>query len=262
MKRLIAMLLSAVVVLGVMTWCIFEVPGRPGWGGYSAGDGEAPATVQHIRIHCASEASVRVTPGSEPVIRFALTANGGAPAEETALQWRVRGKTLDLICNSAQPVECRVTVPQTLLLNDLDIIGKTVKGTVEDLVIRDLTLRAEAGAFTVKAVKCIDALVANTKRGALVTSGVSARRFDIKTTDGAVTMDRPVFQRDCKIITKAGDMLVLLPAGSMPAVRERHGSGSFENAFAASKTGMRFTLRTRSGRIRLSEPRDVLVQPS
>ena len=262
MKRLIAMLLSAVIVLGVMTWCIIEVPGRPGWGGYTAGDGEAPATVQHIRINCETEADVRVTPGSEPVIRFALTTNGGAPAEETALQWRVRGKTLELICSSAQPAACSVTVPQSLLLNDLDIKGKQASGTVENLVIRDLTLRTQSGAFTVRDVKCIDALVANTKRGALVTGGVSARRFDIKTTDGAVTMDRPVFQRDCKIITKAGDVLVLLPADSVLTVRERHGSGSFENEFAVSKTGMRFTLQTRSGSIRLTQPRDVLVGPA
>ena len=245
MKRLIAMLLSAVAVLGVMTWCVVELPGRPGWGGYTAGNGEAPAKVQHIRIYCETEAAVQVAPSAAPVIRFA--------ADGVALRWRVRGKTLELLVEGDQPATCDVTVPQTLLLNDLDIKGKRVSGTVENLVIRDLTLRTEAGAFAVRDVKCIDALVANTKRGAFVTGGVSARRFDIKTTDGAVTMDRPVFQRDCKIITKAGDIAVQLAPGSIVAVRERHGSGSFENTFAASKTGMRFTLQTRSGAICLSE---------
>lgn len=245
MKRLIAMLVSAVIVLGVLTWCVVELPGRPGWGGYAAGSGEAPASVQHIRINCKTQATVRVAPRADAVIRFS--------SDGAALRWRVRGKTLELILEGDQPGTCSVTVPQTLLLNDLDIQGNTVNGSVEQLVIRDLTLRTQAGDFAVTGAKCIDALVAKSKSGAFRIGEVSARRFDVKTADGSVLLAAPVFQRDCKVISKSGDIGVQLPPGSVVAVRERHGSGSFENVFDDAKTGMRFTLHTRSGAIRLIE---------
>lgn len=256
MKRMLAMLLSAVVILGGLAWCIIELPGREGWDGAQSGGGEVTAMVEHIRVECGSGDVTVCAQERTGILIEELPLFTNAAAPQQTLRWAVSGKTLRISCGDAEETAgysyaYRITVPASMPLNDLDLIGGRMAAHVQDLTLRDLTLRAEKGAVTVERCKCIDACVAELGSAELVMGGVFARRFDIESESGSVVLGAPTFQRDCKVDTDSGNIAVYLPAGSAVNVTERHGSGSFENDFETAQNAPRFRLTTRSGQIGL-----------